>query len=1406
MAFNDTYVESIQTKHVSNVGFTSTAKGVTNEAFALKNPHQVLSSQIPFIDVVGTYGPLVASGIAAEVAEEHIVKLTADPTVNNNKAWIAYETNCTISGHSGRGAIRVDKWMRYAETQYKLRLYEDTGSNAPDYTKEILPSEVNFNWEYDASAGIVYFDVDPDITKTIPLWGVFYTYIGGTVEEAIVTAANSIPDVSYLSFDCNYVDDYNWTYNSSGALTEVPGSLSVFVNGVKQRDDDPDYYTATIVGGVINLEFGFKVKNDDWVNIEYLTSEGGGTGSGGGSSLPDSGTTANVLLVGDGNHGYDVSTAALNLLSDTTLNGPASTIVAGPVELATDAETITGTDFERAVTPAGLAAKLLVAGGSKTAINQSSHGFNIGDVLYLDGGTYKKAIATDIITAEVVGIVSDVTDAANFIILSGGRLEGLSGLTAGTIYFLSATVSGSLTSTEPVTDGYVSKPILIADASDSGYFFNMRGVAVGGSSLDDMFGWNSGTQEITFKGHLIPETNDTFNIGSPDKEIAELYVSATTVHIGDNVTFSGTSLAITGDPGAISLASTPTLQASSLVLRPFVYNPGGGAVTSNPKLEFINSSGLQYGISFNTASNEFSFDAPAGVSEGIIKVKKITAGTIETTGVEQIIFDQNFRTDGNVILGYDELNTVTIKGVVDLRTPITFSQTATLGDGNDTINVNSGAANNFTVISKNINVNSGGLLTTSGISLSGDIAIAGNALLKGQAMTTQVYVDTISGSLNTKIDGKEPTFSKNNAFNKTFGTGSTDVCSGDDGRLSNARTPVSHDNTYHSAAYITTAGVTYETLNSNGDVGSTASTLCAGNDGRLSDARTPTSHDHNDLYYTENEINTISGSLDTKISTKFDIAGGNITGSLTIAGDLSVQGNNFIVNTQTVTAEDNLIVINSAETGAGVTAGVAGIEVERGSSINYLFYFDEGQDNFRVGVSGSLQAVATREDTPTANGVATWNNSLYRFDTTAQGTAFNKSFGTGSSDVCVGNDSRLSDARTPVSHNNTYHSETYITSAGVTYETLSSNGDIGSTASTLCAGNDARLSDARTPTSHAANASTYGYGDTTNAGHLRVGTGLSATTGTVAVDFGSTSSTACVGNDTRLSDARVPVSHSNTYHSETYITSASVTYETLSSNGDVGSTASTICAGNDSRLSDARTPVSHNNDYHSATYIVAANVTYETLNANSDVGAAADQVAKGDHSHAAYFPVAGGQLSGNLSVAGTTKTDGYFYAGSTAPTNATRLNYDGYLYATRVYNAVYNDIADFQLLADVLTPGLCYFEHRDGAKICTERCQIGVMGIASDTYGYGIGVRAEETSTVPIAVAGWVLAHVDKEYASGTPLTNNAIGSLTEMTMEEKTQYPERIIAIYARREDSLTWGPEDQKITVNGRHWVKVK
>ncbi|RKX63742.1 MAG: hypothetical protein DRP42_07260, partial [Tenericutes bacterium] len=83
-----------------------------------------------------------------------------------------------------------------------------------------------------------------------------------------------------------------------------------------------------------------------------------------------------------------------------------------------------------------------------------------------------------------------------------------------------------------------------------------------------------------------------------------------------------------------------------------------------------------------------------------------------------------------------------------------------------------------------------------------------------------------------------------------------------------------------------------------------------------------------------------------------------------------------------LTVADKIITVNADEAGAGITGSqYGGIEVDRGSETNYMFVFDEVQDNFRVGISGSLQAVATREDTPTDGYVAVWDSGDVRFNT-----------------------------------------------------------------------------------------------------------------------------------------------------------------------------------------------------------------------------------------------------------------------------------------------------------------------------------------------------------------------------------------------------------------------------------------
>jgi Collagen triple helix repeat (20 copies) len=111
-------------------------------------------------------------------------------------------------------------------------------------------------------------------------------------------------------------------------------------------------------------------------------------------------------------------------------------------------------------------------------ITQTAHGFTVGNVLRTQNSatTYLKAMADTAVNAEVVGIVSGVVNADTFILSTFGYVTGLSGLAKGTVYFLSDSIPGLLTTVEPTPNAIkVSKPLLVADSATTGYFTNQRG-------------------------------------------------------------------------------------------------------------------------------------------------------------------------------------------------------------------------------------------------------------------------------------------------------------------------------------------------------------------------------------------------------------------------------------------------------------------------------------------------------------------------------------------------------------------------------------------------------------------------------------------------------------------------------------------------------------------------------------------------------------------------------------------------------------------------------------------------------------------------------------------------------------------------------------------------------------------
>ena len=183
-----------------------------------------------------------------------------------------------------------------------------------------------------------------------------------------------------------------------------------------------------------------------------------------------------------------------------------------------------------------------------------------------------------------------------------------------------------------------------------------------------------------------------------------------------------------------------------------------------------------------------------------------------------------------------------------------------------------------------------------------------------------------------------------------------------------------------------------------------------------------------------------------------------------------------------------------------------------------------------------------------------------------------------------------------------------------------------------------------------------------------------------------------------------------------------------------------------------------------------------------------------------------GNVTGNASTASVASAVNFNNGlTTTADVRFQSVAATGSISGTQIFNAVWNDIADFieiSITDGPIEPGCACVRAPDGTmKISQEYMQIGVMGIVSDTFGFGVGQKPFGVPQLPIAIGGYVLAYVDEVYAPGTPLTCAYDGALTEFKLPEKRDYPERMLAIFDRAEKNSVWNG----VTVNGRHWVKI-
>lgn len=113
-------------------------------------------------------------------------------------------------------------------------------------------------------------------------------------------------------------------------------------------------------------------------------------------------------------------------------------------------------------------------------------------------------------------------------------------------------------------------------------------------------------------------------------------------------------------------------------------------------------------------------------------------------------------------------------------------------------------------------------------------------------------------------------------------------------------------------------------------------------------------------YNTGNKIKHESDAISVRNAADTDYVN-FIAKNATFKGDLLVEGQSFVTEAETVEIKSNLLLLNKGEVGAGVTKGIAGLEIDRGTEPNYFIIFDESDNRFKAGVEGDLWNLALRE-------------------------------------------------------------------------------------------------------------------------------------------------------------------------------------------------------------------------------------------------------------------------------------------------------------------------------------------------------------------------------------------------------------------------------------------------------------
>ena len=518
---------------------------------------------------------------------------------------------------------------------------------------------------------------------------------------------------------------------------------------------------------------------------------------------------------------------------------------------------------------------------------------------------------------------------------------------------------------------------------------------------------------IDMGGNIVPRADNTYSLGSPTSQWATLYVTGSTIYLGDLALsadtatnslrvlkkkagkgqqdnsiaddYESTKLETAGVGDLVITGSTISAPSNADIT---ITNSGTGAV--NVDSNKIVNLGTPTADT-DAATKVYVDDSVAAVSTTSIaqlnsSVAVTDSGsngtiTVSADGNTELVINDTSATFSGQVVANNALSVtgnITVTGTVDGRDVAT--------DGTKLDGIESGAtadqtASEILTAIKTVDGTGSGLDadTVDGVEASALATKTGSETLTNKTLTTPV-ISSISNTgtltLPTSTDTLVGRATTDTLTNKTINSASNTIT-------------ITESNISDLGSYITASStdtLTNKTFDANGtgnsisniETADFASAAFKDEDNMASDSATAVASQQSIKAYVDSQVSSVSTSSISEGNsnvTVSDSGTGSITitadgntevtindtsatfsGNVVVSGDLTVNGTTTTVATTNTVVSDSLMELGNGTTGA--PANDAGLVIERGDSNNAFIGWDESADKFIVG-TGTFTGAST---------------------------------------------------------------------------------------------------------------------------------------------------------------------------------------------------------------------------------------------------------------------------------------------------------------------------------------------------------------------------------------------------------------------------------------------------------------